>query len=332
VTDPQPVRYAPQWLGVREAADGLARSRELANLLTEDLTFEQSRRRAADRSADRAAERAADRSADRPAERAADRSAERPPIVVHDLGCGTGSMARWQAPRLPGPQHWVLHDRDPDLLRLAASAMPQAAADGRPITAETRAGDLTRLAPADLAGADLVTGSALLDLLTRDEVDRLADLCAQVQCSALFTLSVTGWVEFTPTDPLDDVVRDAFNAHQRRVLAGRRLLGPDAVDAAREAFGRAGAELTVRPSPWLLGAGDAALIAQWLHGWVGAAQEQSPRPEVDNYLRRRLAQASQGRLLVAVHHADLLASFERILSRPETYESLTVRVPDGLSP
>jgi trans-aconitate methyltransferase len=308
VTDLQPVRYAPAWLGVREEADGLARSRELANLLTEDLTFEQSRRRSALR------------------------SAEPPPIGVHDLGCGTASMARWQAPRLPGPQHWVLHDRDPDLLRLAASGMPRVAADGRPITAETRVGDLTRLAPADLAGADLVAGSALLDLLTRGEVERLATLCAQVQCSALFTLSVTGWVEITPADPLDDVVQDAFNAHQRRVLAGRRLLGPDAIDAAREAFGGAGAELTVRPSPWLLGGGDSALIAQWLRGWVGAAQEQSPRPEVDNYLRRRLAQASQGRLLVVVHHADLLASFERSLSSPASYESLTVRVPDGLSP
>ena len=36
--------------------------------------------------------------------------------VIHDLGCGTGSMGRWLAPRLPGPQHWVLHDRDADLL------------------------------------------------------------------------------------------------------------------------------------------------------------------------------------------------------------------------
>ena len=32
------------------------------------------------------------------------------PIVVHDLGSGTGSMMRWLAPLLPGPQTWVLHD------------------------------------------------------------------------------------------------------------------------------------------------------------------------------------------------------------------------------
>ena len=38
--------------------------------------------------------------------------------VIHDLGGGSGAMGRWLAPRLPGPQHWVVHDRDPALLEL----------------------------------------------------------------------------------------------------------------------------------------------------------------------------------------------------------------------
>ena len=44
--------------------------------------------------------------------------------VIHDLGCGTGSMGRWLAPLLPGPQHWVVHDRDADLLEVAAADLP----------------------------------------------------------------------------------------------------------------------------------------------------------------------------------------------------------------
>ena len=51
-------------------------------------------------------------------------------LVIHDLGCGTGSMSRWLAPLLPGPQHWVLHDRDEDLLDVAAAELPGPAADG----------------------------------------------------------------------------------------------------------------------------------------------------------------------------------------------------------
>ena len=54
--------------------------------------------------------------------------------MIHDLGCGTGAMGRWLAPLLPGPQHWVLHDRDPDLLDVAAADPPGPAADGSAVT------------------------------------------------------------------------------------------------------------------------------------------------------------------------------------------------------
>ena len=50
-------------------------------------------------------------------------SAPRPAAVIHDLGCGTGSMGRWLAPRLPGRQHWIMYDRDPDLLDHAAAVV-----------------------------------------------------------------------------------------------------------------------------------------------------------------------------------------------------------------
>src|ERR1700759_5877706 len=69
---------------------------------------------------------------------------------IHDLGGGTGSMGRWLAPLLPGPQHWIVHDRDTDLLALAD--LPGAGADGATVTFETRRSDITRLAPAELGG------------------------------------------------------------------------------------------------------------------------------------------------------------------------------------
>ena len=67
-------------------------------------------------------------------------------------------MGRWLAPLLPGPQHWVLHDRDADLLALAAVDVPAG------VTVEPRLGDVTQLEPDDLAGATLVTASALMAL------------------------------------------------------------------------------------------------------------------------------------------------------------------------
>ncbi|MFE0514572.1 trans-aconitate methyltransferase [Streptomyces sp. NPDC058964] len=278
----EPPRYAPEWLQLRESADADARALDLLDPLRIRL-------------------------ADMPGRASGG-------LVVHDLGCGTGSMGRWLAPRLDGPQHWVLHDRDPYLLHFAAVASPRAAADGSRVTVETRRGDVARLTPDALLGASLVTASALLDVLTREEVETLAEACAGAGCPALLTLSVAGRVELTPAHPLDAEIAEAFNAHQRR----GGLLGPDAITVACEAFSERGATVKVNPSAWRLGPAESALTAQWLRGWVGAAVEQRPelRERADRYLQERLAACEAGELGVVVHHSDLLA-----LARPKGGES-----------
>ena len=112
------IRVSPDWLALREPADAAARARDLA-----------------------------------------ERLGGQPPAtgrwVIHDLGGGTGAMGRWLAPLLPGPQHWVVHDRDADLLAVAAADLPGPAADGAAVTVEARCSDITRLGPGDLAGATL---------------------------------------------------------------------------------------------------------------------------------------------------------------------------------
>ncbi|MFJ3336845.1 SAM-dependent methyltransferase [Streptomyces sp. NPDC086766] len=268
----EPARYAPEWLQLREVADAAARATELLDPLRSRL---------------------------------ADPPGRDGGIVVHDLGCGTGSMGRWLAPRIDGAQHWILHDRDPYLLHFAAVASPHAAADGSRVTVETRRGDVARLTPDALVGASLVTASALLDVLTEDEIDTLAAACAGAGCPALLTLSVVGRVDLTPADPLDAEIAEAFNAHQRRT----GLLGPDALAVACESFTRHGAAVRVHPSPWRLGADQRELTAQWLRGWVGAAVEQRPelKPRADRYLAERLEACAAGELTVVVHHSDLLA-------------------------
>ena len=122
----EPARYAPEWLQLREPADACARAHDLLDPLRIRL-------------------------ANLP-QRAGG-------FVVHDIGCGTGSMGRWLAPRLDGAQHWILHDRDPYLLHFAAVASPRSAADGSRVSVETRRGDVARLTPDAQVGASLVTAS-----------------------------------------------------------------------------------------------------------------------------------------------------------------------------
>jgi hypothetical protein len=256
-------RVPPLWLRLREPADAAARSVELVDVLRDHLP--------------------------------------RDGLVVHDLGAGTGSMCRWLAPRLAGPQQWVLHDRDPRLLALA---------DGPPgVDVRTRAGDVLHLTGDDLEGAGLVTASALLDMLTAGELARLVEVCAPPRCPVLLTITVVGRVELDPTHPHDAELGAAFDQHQRRPARGEPLLGPDAVAAASGAFTAAGYTVLTRPSPWRLGPADADLTRAWLRGWVAAACEQ--RPELSGpaaaYADERARELAAGTLGVRVHHDDLLA-------------------------
>lgn len=216
--------------------------------------------------------------------------------TVRDLGCGTGSLGRWLAPQLAAPQHWIMADRDPVLLEYAQANMPF---DG--VTVTTELSDVTALTAGDLDGTDLVTCSALLDILTADDLDRLARACADSRTPALFTLSVTGEVTLEPAAEDDKSVAEAFNEHQRR----NRKLGPDAPAAAKAAFERAGATVVTRESPWWLDENLAELTREWLRGWVGAAREQRPDLRLDAYLDERLA----GGTTATVGHLDLLATF-----------------------
>ena len=266
------VPVSPEWLVLREPADAAARSAELAEHLGRHLSAAAT-------------------------------------LVIHDLGGGSGAMGRWLAPRLPGPQHWVVHDRDVGLLELAVANSPGPAADGATVTVEARRSDIIRLAPRDLAGTSLIVASAVLDMLTADGLAGMLGAWTGIGCCPmLLALTVVGRVALTPADPLDARLAAAFNAHQRRTTAAGPLLGPDAVAAAVDELCATGAELVVRPSPWRLDAAHADLTAEWFGGWAAAACEQEPGLAIEAraYRDRRLAQAVAGELAVTVDHADLL--------------------------
>jgi hypothetical protein len=261
------LEFSPQWLRLREPADAAARSTELVARLRPSL-------------------------------------ASKPGLVIRDLGCGTGSLGRWLTGLLRAPQHWIMQDREPELLRHVFMGVTTANA-----TVETRLGEVDGLRAADLAHTSLVTASALLDILTADEVRRLVAVIADAGCPALVTLSVVGQVELDPVDPLDAEIAAAFNEHQRRTVEGRRLLGPDAVEVAVDAFEQRGATVELAASPWRLGPDQSELTAEWLRGWVGAAVEQRPElvAKASAYLRKRLDQCAAGELRATVGHRDMVA-------------------------
>lgn len=247
------------------------------------------------------------------------------PLRLSDLGTGSGANPLHLAPRLPGPQSWRLIDHDAGLLEHARRRCAGLRdADGHPVAVETYCLDLGAVSAATLAGSDLVCASALLDLMSAEWLDGLAEACTEAGCALLITLSVDGsWRFIDPKQPAglaprdsaseqtrvsgaeqahspdaedaeDHFVRAAFNDHQRRDKGLGAALGPDAAPALAQALGARGFSVECAPSPWRLDlaeAQQAALAGALIDGWRDAALAQRPEAarRIEAWHRRRRA-------------------------------------------
>lgn len=223
---------------------------------------------------------------------------------VVDLGSGTGSNLRYLAPRLSGPQVWTLVDHDAALLALVE-------APNGDIAVETIRGDLGREGLAAVSRADVVTASALLDLVSETWMEELAGACAATGSGALFVLTYDGSIEWVGEggDPDDQLVREAVNAHQRRDKGLGSALGPIAGRVAEEAFRRRGYRTWTAPSPWRIGPDDTELARVLVAGWTEAALQECPGEAngIRAWAERRLAVVDRGDFELIVGHVDLLA-------------------------
>ena len=217
------------------------------------------------------------------------------PAIV-DLGCGTGSTIRAFQDHLTGPARWELVDNDADLLTHAAKA-----AAGHVRTHQI---DLRDLEALPLEGASLVTASALLDLCSRQWVETLAARLAAQGLPFYAALNYDGVMEWTPADPADAPVTQAFNRHQRQDKGLGPALGPDAADVIAEVFAAAGYRVLHADSPWRLGPEHAALHRELLQG-IAQAAEEAGATEARDWGASRAAAVDRTQCVIG--HRDILA-------------------------
>jgi hypothetical protein len=262
-----------QWLALREPFDVLARSIRLARVVAESLPREH--------------------------------------VRVVDLGTGTGANVRYLAGLLPPHQRWLVVDKDPAVLADLGARMSVWLSQRPSVECETCQLDLgARGAPEIFEGCQLVTASALLDLVSAEFLDWLAAQCRASGAVALFALTYNGESHCFPEDPDDDTVRGLFNRHQRQSDKGfGPAAGPDAVRLAERAFVAAGYRVMRAPSDWQLAPSARTLQRELMQGWADAAREIAPGQSaaIADWFARRVAHLDAGRSRIIVCHEDLAA-------------------------
>lgn len=267
-------RFANDWLSLREAIDHRSRADGLAGFAGQYL-----------------------------------RRTGTTPATVVDLGAGRGSNLRYlsrqfAAPGRP-PIHWLLLDHDAALLAEArASAPPMPAGD----RIDCECFDLAETLAPRLAGADLVTASALLDLVSRRWIDAVVAACNTQRAAVLIAISVDGRIVFSDTDPDDAAVRVALGVDQARDKSFGPALGAHAPSALIAALSHHGYAITCQPSDWHLDRRDMALITPLLAGWRDAAIRQRPADaaRITAWAERRGAALATGSATLRVGHVDVL--------------------------
>lgn len=277
-----PARFSGQWLEIREPADHAARCEALTDVLAQWLMS-----------------RYDDLSVD---------EGSAPPMQFVDIGTGRGSNPDYLIPRLPVPQQWTLVEPDQVLLQAATARVEALDAPVEPVEIALTAGNLDSVLPVN---TDLVTASALIDLVSESWLTAFVSAVARRHSAVLVVLSYSGRFELTPPHPSDALVQDLVNRHQHGDKGSGKALGPEATGRLAQCLQAAGYQVQLASSPWRLGEDgrDAALIDSLMAGWAQAACEQdaSGAGTVDRWLQDRQAQLAKRELRVMVDHLDLLA-------------------------
>ena len=230
----------------------------------------------------------------------------RPSISVVDLACGTGASLRAIGPRLPARQSWRLVDNDLSLLARVETLFrpPELTVTAQPV-------DLVRDLELALDGPiDLVTASALLDLVSAEWLDRLVVEAAVRRLPVYAALSYDGRAALTPAASLDTQIVAAVNRHQRRDKGFGPALGPDAAAQCITRFSRVDYHVTQGPSDWVFGPHDRDIQHEVLAGWAAAVVELGDMPDerVATWLARRREWVATGAATMQVGHVDVFAA------------------------
>ncbi|GGE37815.1 trans-aconitate methyltransferase [Agaricicola taiwanensis] len=236
---------------------------------------------------------------------------------IVDLGSGTGSTLRALQDILPKRQSWRLIDNDPDLLAAAGDELAawadSAGVHGDALLLEKAGRSIrVRFIEADLAAdptpweaphPDLVTASALFDLVSAEWIDRFAKAVVTARVPVYASLNYDGRAIWEPAHPADEDILGCFNRHQGSDKGFGPASGPQAAERLTSRLSAQGFHVKTASSPWLL-TDDARPLADELNRGVANAIHEIGEIDgsvVEDWLQARL-QGDETR----IGHTDVL--------------------------
>ncbi|MFL1453557.1 glycosyltransferase family 4 protein [Marinobacter sp. GN3S48] len=275
-----PTMFEAGWLALREPADHQARDRSLTRQAIAWL--------------------------ERRYQESVSSRGEHRPVAIADLGSGAGSNACYLVPALGVPQHWTLLDQDAELMATASTRIQQLDIPFATVVDRLTPQSLEFRIPADV---QLLTASALIDLVSGEWLETLADCALSRRAAVFIVLSYAGHFDLDPGHEDDNRILTLVNDHQHGDKGDGAALGPDACRVLSRLLDARGYSVSTGASPWVLAADQADLQDALLRGWAAAAIEQSPadEPAITRWLQARSGQSSRGELVIRVDHLDLLA-------------------------
>jgi SAM-dependent methyltransferase len=226
-------------------------------------------------------------------------------IAIVDLACGTGSTLRAIGAHLPPRQAWRLVDNDLSLLARASTL-----GEAPHLTVVAKPVDLARDLEHALEGPlDLVTTSALLDLVSAQWLDRLIIEAAARRLPVYAALSYDGRTTVEPEERPDGEILAGFNVHQRTDKGFGPALGPSAAARAVERFEHFGFAVAQGRSDWIFEPDDRAMQNALFGGWaeVAAVTTTLTSDQIAHWLAARREHLAAGRSRLRVGHVDLFA-------------------------
>ena len=255
-------------------------------------------------------------------------TAQSRPLSIIDLATGTGSNLRFLAPRLSGDQNWLLLDHDAALLaegrrlveawatdqhyalEIAPDQPTRLVREGQVISFTFDERDLAPgITPSLIQHADLVTMSALIDLVSMHWIGSLVACCRAKRVPLIFGLNYDGRIDWQPEDPQDAAIAVLVNRHQRSDKGMGLAVGPEAHRHTEDCLRRYGYTVVDTMTDWALSPDDHVLQSALLADWADAARAVAPQSEetISEWQTRREALIGEGRSWLTVGHRDVCA-------------------------